>query len=151
MFTERAYIYEGRGKAGGKQMDRWRQVCRDGLAPVLSTDGLTTLADALGRDDPCLVQGHTCVPPALQACSDELVEAACAIGFCGWQGEGLLRVGEVEDFFRQACDRADEALGEPAACRFFLHWFDRAPRAVMRRELMAEVGRALRRRRAEAA
>ena len=32
-----------------------------------------------------------------------------------------------------------ERLGEPAACRWFLNWFDDTPRDQMRRELLAEV------------
>ena len=67
------------------------------------------------------------------------VEAACALGYCGWQGDGLETVGEVEEFFARACFEADQRLGEPAACRWFLNWFDDTPRDEMRRELLAEV------------
>ncbi|MBX9582421.1 MAG: hypothetical protein K2X87_19125, partial [Gemmataceae bacterium] len=65
------------------------------------------------------------------------------LGFCGWQGEGLESVGEVEEFFARACFEADQRLGEPAACRWFLNWFDDTPRDQMRRELLPEVDRAL--------
>jgi hypothetical protein len=34
-------------------------------------------------------------------------------------------------------------LGEPAACRWLLNWFDEAPRDEMRRLLLAEVSRTL--------
>ena len=52
-------------------------------------------------------------------------------------------VGQVEEFFAKACYQADQRLGEPAACRWFLNWFDNTPRAEMRRELLAEVELAL--------
>jgi hypothetical protein len=67
----------------------------------------------------------------------------CALGFCGWQGDDLESVGQVEEFFARACFEADHRLGEPAACRWFLNWFDDTPRDQMRRELLAEVELAL--------
>src|SRR4051794_37938917 len=124
-------------------MESWRQVWREGFVPVLSTSGLETLRDALRTDDPRLTQGSTTTPPPLLCVQDWPVEAACALGFCGWQGEGLESVGEVEEFFAKACFEADQRLGEPAACRWFLNWFDDTPRAEMRRELLAEVELAL--------
>jgi hypothetical protein len=55
-------------------------------------------------------------------------------------------VGQVEEHFARCCYQADQNLGEPAACRWFLNWFDAAPRDEMRRELLAEVERELGRR-----
>jgi hypothetical protein len=124
-------------------MEMWRRVWRDGLAPRMSPRALATLHSALLADDPRLVQGTTCSPPALQALCDRRVETACALGYCGWQGEGLARVGEVEDYFQHLCDAADERMAERAVCRFFLNWYDDTPRDEMRRELLAEVERAL--------
>ena len=124
-------------------MESWRLVWRDGFVPVISTTGLMALRDALLSDDPRLTQGSTTTPPPLMCVQDWPVEAACALGFCGWQGEGLESVGEVEEFFARACFEADQRLGEPAACRWFLNWFDDTPRPEMRRELLAEVELAL--------
>src|SRR5262245_62695694 len=124
-------------------MESWRKVWRDGFAPMLSTAGLGALRDALRADDGRLLQGSTTSPPPLMCVQDWPVEAACALGFCGWQGEGLETVGEVEEFFARACFEADQRLGEPAACRWFLNWFDDTPRDEMRRELLLEVNRTL--------
>src|SRR3954452_22763482 len=124
-------------------MESWRKVWRDGLAPLVSTAGLEALRSALQCDDARLLQGATTTPPPLQCVQDWPVEAACALGFCGWQGEDLTAVGEVEEFFARACFEADQRLGDPAACRWFLNWFDDTPRDEMRRELLAEVERAL--------
>ena len=120
-------------------MESWRKVWREGFAPLLSTAGLESLRDALKADDGRLLQGATSSPPPVMCVRDWPVEAACALGFCAWKGEGLETVGEVEDFFARACFEADQRLGEPAACRYFLNWFDDTPRAEMRRELLAEV------------
>jgi hypothetical protein len=120
-------------------MESWRKVWREGFAPLLSTVGLESLRDALLADDSRLLQGATSSPPPLMCVQDWPVEAACALGYCAWQGEGLDTVGEVEDFFARACFDADQRLGEPAACRYFLNWFDDTPRNAMRRELLAEV------------
>src|SRR5262249_42196250 len=77
-------------------------------------------------------EGATRPPPPLQCVQDWPVEAACAVGFCGWQGDGLETVAEVEEFFARVCFEIDQRLGEPAACRWFLNWFDETPRDDMR-------------------
>jgi hypothetical protein len=124
-------------------MESWRKVWREGLAPQLSTAGLEALRRALLNNDPRLLQGATTTPPPLRCVHDWPVEAACVLGFCGWQGDGLETVGEVEEFFARACFEADQRLGEPAACRWFLNWFDDTPREEMARLLLAEVSREL--------
>jgi len=124
-------------------MESWRLVWREGFAPVVSTTGLESLRAALQSDDPRLTQGSTTTPPPLMCVQDWPVEAACALGFCGWQGDDLETVGQVEEFFARLCFEADQRLGEPAACRWFLNWFDDTPRAEMRRDLLAEVEKEL--------
>src|SRR6476660_2160772 len=124
-------------------MDSWRKVWREGLEPLLSTPGLETLRKALVNDDPRLLQGATCTPPPLQCVQDWPVEAACALGYCGWKGDKLETVAEVEEFFARMCFESDQLRGEPAACRWFLNWFDDTPRDEMRRELLVEVQRTL--------
>ncbi|HKA07073.1 MAG TPA: hypothetical protein VKD71_07425 [Gemmataceae bacterium] len=124
-------------------MESWRTVWRSGFAPVLSLKGLEALRDALSTNDPRLTQGSTTTPPPLMCVQDWPVEAACALGFCGWQGEKLETVGQVEEFFARCCFEADQRLGEAAACRWFLNWFDDTPREEMRLELLGEVERAI--------
>lgn len=124
-------------------MESWRIVWRNGFVPHLSTAALESLARGLREDDPKLVQGATTSPPPLMCVADWPNEASCALGYCGWRGEGLETVGEVEEFFATACFNADQSLGEPAGCRWFLNWFDDTPRGEMRRELLPEVERAL--------
>ena len=131
-------------------MESWRKTWRLGFVPVLSTAALEALRDALYADDPRLTQGSTTTPPPLMCVQDWPVEAACALGFCGWQGDDLETVGQVEEFFARACFEADQRLGEPAACRWFLNWFDDTPREEMVRELFREVELALEGRRAAA-
>ena len=130
-------------------MESWRKVWREGLAPQLSTLALEALARGLMTDDPRLLQGATTTPPPLQCVQDWPVEGACGLGYGSWQGDGLETVAEVEEFFARACFEADQRLGEPAACRWFLNWFDDTPREEMRRLLLAEVNRSLAQRRAE--
>ena len=120
-------------------MESWRKVWREGVAPLVSTEALVALRKGLLNDDARLVQGATTTPPPLQCVQDWPVEAACALGYCGWQGDGLETVAEVEEFFARMCFEVDQRLGEPAACRWFLNWFDETPRDEMRRELLGEV------------
>jgi hypothetical protein len=124
-------------------MESWRNVWRKGVAPLLSTESLEALRKALVSDDTRLVQGATTTPPPLQCVQDWPVEAACALGYCGWQGDGLETVAEVEEYFARMCFEIDQLMGEPAACRWFLNWFDDTPRDEMRRELLVEVHRSL--------
>jgi hypothetical protein len=124
-------------------MESWRKVWREGFAPVLSTAGLQALRKALTADDTRLIQGSTSSPPPLMCVQDWPVEAACALGFCAWQGEGLETVAEVEEFFARTCYEADQRLGEPAVCRYFLNWFDDTPRPQMRKLLLEEVNQTL--------
>ncbi len=125
------------------EMEAWRHCWRRGFVPTLSVRELEALRDALVKDDRRLVQGGTTVPPPIMAVQGWPVEAACAIAFCGWQGDDLTTVGEVEQFFATACFQADQELGETAACRFFLNWFDDQQRPIVFRELLAEVELAL--------
>jgi len=120
-------------------MEAWRKVWREGFAGQFSDKGLVALAKALELDEKRLLQGSTTSPPPLECCAAWPVEASCAVGFCGWQGEGLETVREVETFFAKACFEADQRLGEPAMCRWFLNWFDDTPRAEMRVLLVEEV------------
>jgi hypothetical protein len=124
-------------------MEKWRRVWRVGIAPQLSRSALYALQSALVRDDARLLQGVVTAPPALEANADCAVVGGCAICLSGWLGEERASVGAVEEYFTAVCEAADDALGEPAACRFFFNWFDAVPRAEMRREMLAEVARAL--------
>jgi hypothetical protein len=124
-------------------MHLWQRVWRRGLAPQLGRSALLALRQSLIRDDARLVQGRTMTPPPGIGLDDARVEGACALGWAGWQGEGRGTVAELERYFERVCRAADEALGEPGACRHFLDWFDTTPRLVMRRLLLAEVERGL--------
>lgn len=127
-------------------MQSWQMVWRQGFQPQFNDRQLTALRDALRVDDPRLVQGATTTPPPLLCVQDWGCEAACALGYCGWIGSDLQTVGEVEEFFAKCCFEADAALGEPAACRWFLNWFDDTPRNQMVAELAAEIESELSRR-----
>ena len=120
-------------------MEIWRMVWRKGFVPSLTLSGLLALRDALAIDDQRVTQGSTTTPPPLMCVRDWPVEAACSVGFCGWQGDRLETVGEVEQYFARCCFETDQRLGEPAACRWFLNWFDDTPREQMRTELQFEV------------
>ena len=117
-------------------MTSYEDAFRRGLAPQLSDRHLKVLARALREDDYRLIQCATTSPPPLWAVSGWPVEAACPIGYMGWIGDGLKTVAEVEDFFVRVCFEIDLALGEPAACRFFLVPWDETPRAQARQELL---------------
>jgi hypothetical protein len=142
-------------------MQPWQRVWRDGIAPLLSREQLHALARALESDDPRLIQGATTIPPPLQCVQDWPCEGACPLGFCAaLEHGGFLKradglpikppheyatVSEVENGFSILCWKCDERLGEPAAVRFFISWYDETPRDEMRPALLAEVNLALER------
>lgn len=132
-------------------MENWQRIFREGIVPLVSTMGLEALAEALEADDPRLIQGATTSPPPLQCVQDWPVEAACALGFCGWQGEGLTTVAEVEERFAVICRDIDERMREPASCRYFMNFFDETPRDEMRKLLLPEVRAAVAKRHSQEA
>ncbi len=121
----------------------WKNTFHEGLVPSLSLPSLRALRTALAQDDPLLIQGTTSLPPPLHALQGWPVEAACAIGYCGWMGEHLDTVAEVVDYFADVCCQIDERMREPAACRHFLNWFDETPRGEMIQALLPEVDAAI--------
>jgi hypothetical protein len=124
-------------------LEAWRRTFRDGVAPQFSVSGLRALRQALEDDDPALIQGDTCTPPPLHECADWPVEAACLVGYASWKGDGVNRVGDLEEEFARICAGINLALDEPAGCRHLLNWFDDMPRDEMRKQLLPEVERAL--------
>jgi hypothetical protein len=123
-------------------IEAWRRAWR-AIAAQLSTKALRALRKALENDDPRLIQSATTSPPPLQAVQDWPVQAACSLGYCGWQGYGLATVGEVHEYFAQVCFDAGERLGQEDGVRYFLQWFDETPRDTMRFALLVEVLREL--------
>lgn len=119
-------------------MERWRHCWRNGFAKVLTTEDLLVLKRALEKDDQTLIQEDTVLPPSCVPYLGHPVECACAIAFCGWK-RGLSFVGEVVEFFGKTCCEADQLLGRPSSCRYFLNWFDNAPREEVRQKLLEEV------------
>lgn len=132
-------------------LSAWQFTWRHGIAPQLSTAGLEALASALEKDDPRLIQLATTQPPPLESLADQEVTAADPIGFCGWQGDGLTTVGEIEHFFAWVCFETEKAMGEPAAARYWLNWWDGHPRAEVFPLMLAEVLGNLAKRRPRAA
>jgi hypothetical protein len=125
-------------------MMTWQHAWRNGIAPQLSTAGLEALRTALESNDPRLLQGACTMPPPLQCVQDWPCEAACPIGYCCAFEERTPRmIWEVEEHFARVCHDADKRLGEPAACRWFLNWWDNTPPEESRPALLAEVRREL--------
>jgi hypothetical protein len=131
-------------------METWRTVWR-AVAPLLPTAGLEALAQALADDDSRLVQGRTVVgrSPLMTAADfahrrDTPIHGACPVGYCGWQADLLMSVGEVADYFQRVSEAADKALAEPGVlCHFTARWWDCHDRGHVFRELLPEVQREL--------
>lgn len=127
-------------------MFAWQKILREGFFPSLPTAGLAALRDALAADDQTVMQGSTTSPPPLQCCADLPVQCCCPVSFALMRGHGLATVGQVEEGFARACFECDQKMGEPAASRWFLNWWDDTPRDDARAELLAEVEAELARR-----
>lgn len=105
---------------------------------MLPLAGLVALRDALRQDDGALTQGATSIPPPLRCVGDWPVEAACPVGYCGWQGDGRATVDAVGDFFVEVCCAADKAVGVKGTVAF-LNWWDDTPRHEAFAALLPEV------------
>lgn len=122
-------------------------VWRTGFAPQYSELALECLRAGLMADDPNLIQSATTVPPPLQCVQDWPVEACDIVSYGPWKAsETDGTVGDAEKQFAECCYQADLILGEPAACRFLLNWWDDTPRAEAIAVMLAEVERELSRR-----
>lgn len=137
-------------------MENWRRVWRNGFAKVISTKGLIALRDVIQNDDQRLCRGTTAIPAYLGVKLDPiefddaippkstrdpgaLVEYACAVGVCGWLGEGKQTVGELAKYFVDICNRVDGIVHNANASAFFTNWFDYTPSQIANRELLHEV------------
>lgn len=116
----------------------WRKVFHH-VAALISDEGMEALKKGLEEDDKRLVQGQTTVPPPLMCVQDWPMEGGDAITYAAWKGDGLLTVGECEEFFARLCYEVDTRMGEPAGIRWFLNWHDETPRDEMRRLLLEAV------------
>lgn len=108
----------------------WKALWQAALR-LLPTKGIEALREAMENDSPELIQGNTTNPPPLKGCMDWPVESACLLGYCGWKGNNLKTVAEVEEYFGKICFEIDNEFDEPAACRYLLNMFDDAPRPEM--------------------
>jgi hypothetical protein len=125
--------------------EAWKRVWRVGLAPQFTIRGLEGLKLALEQDRRSLITGATMQPPPLMCMQHEAVEACCPLCYAlldGMRPEAV-SVGPLEEHFAEACFRADQLCGEPAAVRYFLNWTDETPRDEMRKQLLIEVNLAL--------
>lgn len=121
-------------------LESWQWAWRYGFAPQCTTHALEKLRDALTNDDPKLLQGATTNPPPLASMSDFPCEGACLVGYLGWHLDDTdCLVGEVEEAFARLCFEADQRLGEPAACRWLLNYWDDTPRDTMFAAMLHEV------------
>lgn len=124
-------------------MENWRLCWRRGVAPLLTRPQLEALRQALASNDTRLVQESSTVPLPIRGRQDWPVEAACPLALCGWLGDGLETVAEVEEYFAQMCFKIDRLLDAPAGCRWFLNFWDDTPRAEAIALLLPEVDLAL--------
>ena len=129
-------------------MEAWRKVFREGVLPHVSRAALARLRGLLVTDDARLLQGATTIPPPLMCVQDWPCESADSLGTLMAHDNLYAEcdpatVGQVEEGFATLCFKVDQTLGEPAACRWFINWFDECPRDEMRREMIAEIDLAL--------
>lgn len=131
-------------------LEPWRHVWRDGLAPLLSDAGLTALELALVHGDARLIQGAPTIPPPDPRCNSEPVAGSCLFGFAAWQTQGLVTVADVVAASKAICQEIENRLGKEAHWPL-VRWFDDTPEEAMRPSLLYEVQRELARRPAGAA
>jgi hypothetical protein len=135
-------------------MEPWLKVWRQGFAPQASGAGLLLLRLRLRKQEidplhsavqPELLRGSTTIPEAVDGVLDWPCEAACPVGTLVI-GAGAVTVEDVQNGFGRMCLEADRRVGEEAACRWFLNYYDEAPWALVREGLLAELDREIDRR-----
>ena len=129
-------------------VEKWQRIWRDVVVPLLSTNSLVALRDALAVDDPRLVQRRT-IEPALSYFRQKepvRVRAACILGYCGWKGENLETTYEVTVFIADLWRKIDKRTGSPESCRVLLETFDGWSRRTLLETMLPEVERAIQQR-----
>lgn len=124
-------------------MEAWKSIWRKAIYELSDDVGLIALRTILASDSSQIIQGATTQPPPLQAVADWPVEASDALTFLFWKGEEGVTVGQAEEAFAIACFKIDQIMGEPAACRHFLNWYDETPRQEMIEKLLTEIDLAI--------
>lgn len=115
--------------------DVWSAACT-----YFTTKGLEALKASLEGGGKDIVQQLTVLPSSYRLFGKLLPEKACPIAYCGWQGGiGIEVVDELEMFFAQICFDLETVFNEPCVIRYFLKWFDNAPREEAIKLLLAEV------------
>jgi hypothetical protein len=126
-------------------MESWRKVWRNGFVPQLSIPALKALDTALEMDDKRLIQGATCEPLPMPYTMDYPVEGVCLLGFCGLKEHRETTVADVDEYFVRVSFECDSYLGEPAACRWLINWWDETRRKDAIAAILPEVKLALER------
>lgn len=112
-------------------MEAWRYCLQHGLLPLLEADTIGAMLAALQGGQ--VAPGDTCIPEPLQANADLPVTECCIMalpGLLAHGGFGQATVGQVETAFARLCGQVDARLGQPAATRYLINWFDETPPAV---------------------
>jgi hypothetical protein len=122
-------------------VEPWRRVFREGIGPQLPRAALEALRHGLLNHDPRLRPGAT-VDIGWTPGGTGIMQA-CAIGYGGWKGLQLTSAADIEMFFNDVCDRANQVLGDPGACGAFINWFDGHRREFVFPLLLTEVNRSI--------
>jgi hypothetical protein len=125
---------------GDDNVEPWRRVFREGIAPQLPLAALEALRHGLLKHDPRLRPGATV---DVGWTPGGTIMQACAIGYAGWKGLQLTTPAEIWMFFEDVCSRANQVLGDPGACGAFINWFDGHRREFVFPPLLTEVNRAI--------
>jgi hypothetical protein len=137
-------------------VEHWLKVWRDGFQPQATGAALLLLRlrlqkqeidplEDLGNQDCRLLRGTTTYPPALGGMLDWPCDAGCAVTTLALT-EDRATVEQANNAFGRMCLEADRRLGEEAACRWFLNFYDQAPWPVVRAGLLAELDQEIDRR-----
>jgi hypothetical protein len=127
-------------------MRDWQRSWR-AFSERFSTEALQSLANALASDNPAIIQGATVIPFPAECEGPEPPEGCDPVVWCLWAGGGHRTVLDLFRAFWDACNHADEWVGQRYACADFTGWWDETPRAEAVAELLNEVRDEIQRRR----
>lgn len=115
------------------------KVWRAGFAHQMPDDVLEAMEFGLLIDDPAIIQGNTSSPQPPHGNWGGLCQSTDITCYGFWRKGGLETIGDIETKFSELCYEADEKLGEPAFCRWYLNWVDSCPRDEMFSVMLREV------------
>jgi len=121
------------------ELEPWKNVFRNVIAPALTREELETLYNGLARADSAILQGGVCLPAPYHVNMRKRLTACDPILYGPWKCGRIKNVEDALQLTDSVSIEADMTIGVPGALNLFFEWWDKTPREAAVNALAAEV------------